>query len=465
MNYKESSSFIVWAQRALDVFIPIAILYLLTSLYPAAEWSDKYQILAILGGLLLVVFNQSTGAYSLWRGYALFSGFRLVIQAWVFTWLALLALTFLFKDSSYYSRFVLTGWAIITPFVLLLYRFILRSFLGKFRTQGWSTRKVAILGAGMLGHKLATTLTTAKMLGYVPVCFYDDDESLTNTAFNGIPVAGTIDEFLKTKGLEDQFDEIYITLPLRAEKRIKEILYVLSDSTITVKFIPDYFTFDLLHSRITDIGGIPIISVYDSPLNNLTNKAFKRLEDIVLSIIILVLIAPLLLIIGILVKTTSDGPVIFRQKRYGLNGKEINVWKFRTMHVTEDDGSVIQAKKNDSRITPVGAFLRKTSLDELPQFFNALSGRMSIVGPRPHATAHNEQHRKQISRYMLRHTVKPGITGWAQVNGWRGETDTLDKMVKRVEFDLFYIDNWSIWLDLKIIMLTVIKGFINKNAY
>ncbi|MBC8212884.1 MAG: undecaprenyl-phosphate glucose phosphotransferase [Gammaproteobacteria bacterium] len=464
MNYKESSSFIVWAQRALDVFIPIAILYILASLY-SVNWSDKYQILAILGGLLLVVFNQSTGAYSLWRGYALFSGFRLVIQAWVFTWLALLALTFLFKDSSYYSRFVLTGWAIITPFVLLLYRFILRSLLGKFRTQGWSTRKVAILGAGMLGHKLATTLTTAKMLGYVPVCFYDDDVNLTNTAFNGIPVSGTIDEFLKTKGLEDQFDEIYITLPLRAEKRIKEILYVLSDSTITVKFIPDYFTFDLLHSRITDIAGIPIISVYDSPLNNLTNKVFKRLEDIVLSIIIILLISPLLLIISILVKTTSEGPVIFKQKRYGLNGKEINVWKFRSMYATEDDGSVIQAKKNDRRITPIGAFLRKTSLDELPQFFNALSGRMSIVGPRPHATAHNEQHRKQISRYMLRHTVKPGITGWAQVNGWRGETDTLDKMVKRVEFDLFYIDNWSIWLDLKIIMLTVIKGFINKNAY
>jgi putative colanic acid biosynthesis UDP-glucose lipid carrier transferase len=166
-----------------------------------------------------------------------------------------------------------------------------------------------------------------------------------------------------------------------------------------------------------------------------------------------------------MVKTTSKGPIIFRQKRYGLNGREINVWKFRSMTVTENDSKIIQASKNDARFTPIGAFLRRTSLDELPQFLNTLTGCMSIVGPRPHAKVHNELYRTQIPKYMLRHTVKPGITGWAQINGWRGETDTIDKMEKRIEFDLYYIDNWSIWMDIKIILLTFIKGFIDKNAY
>lgn len=195
------------------------------------------------------------------------------------------------------------------------------------------------------------------------------------------------------------------------------------------------------------------------------NMVFKRCEDVIIASIILMLIFPLLMIIALMVKLTSPGPVIFKQTRYGIDGKAIRVWKFRTMKVMENDSIVKQATKNDSRVTKVGSFLRKTSLDELPQFINVLSGQMSIVGPRPHAVAHNEQYRNLIEGYMLRHKVKPGITGWAQINGWRGETDTLDKMEKRIEFDLEYIREWSIWLDLKIILLTVFKGFVSKTAY
>lgn len=191
----------------------------------------------------------------------------------------------------------------------------------------------------------------------------------------------------------------------------------------------------------------------------------KRAEDIVLSSLILLLIALPLLAIAAAIKLTSAGPVLFRQRRYGLDGRSIMVWKFRSMSVQENADVVLQATRNDARVTPLGAFLRRTSLDELPQFFNVLHGDMSIVGPRPHAIAHNEQYRKQVSGYMLRHKVKPGITGWAQINGWRGETDTLDKMRMRVEFDLEYIEHWSIWLDLKIILLTLFKGFVNKNAF
>ncbi|EMX8068683.1 undecaprenyl-phosphate glucose phosphotransferase, partial [Escherichia coli] len=224
------------------------------------------------------------------------------------------------------------------------------------------------------------------------------------------------------------------------------------------------FTFNILQSRTEEINGVPVVPLYESPLSGI-NMVFKRLEDIIVSLSILIVISPVLLIIACAVKFTSPGPVIFRQIRYGMDGKSIKVWKFRSMTVMENDNNVTQATKHDLRVTKVGKFLRRTSLDELPQFFNVLFGQMSVVGPRPHAVSHNEQYRTLIKGYMLRHKVKPGITGLAQVNGWRGETDTLDKMQKRVEYDLLYIRNWSIWLDLKIIFLTIFKGFVNKSAY
>lgn len=228
--------------------------------------------------------------------------------------------------------------------------------------------------------------------------------------------------------------------------------------------IPDIFTFNILQSRTEEVNGIPVVPLFDTPINGI-NMVLKRLEDIIFSFIIILLISPLLVFIALAVKISSPGPVIFKQIRYGMDGKPIKVWKFRSMTVMENDTSIKQATKNDVRVTKVGKILRQTSLDELPQFFNVLTGGMSIVGPRPHAVAHNEQYRNLIEGYMLRHKVKPGITGWAQINGWRGETDTVDKMQKRVKYDLEYIREWSIWLDLKIIFLTIFKGFINKSAY
>ncbi len=463
LNLKESGSFIVWFHRGIDAILPFFTLYSF-GLAHDVQWGNKYQVLGILGGLLLVIFNQSLGVYSHWRGRTIFAGMKLVVQAWFLTWLALLAIAFLIKDSEYFSRLVISAWALATPIALFLYRYLFRNFLGHLRTRGWNKTRVGIIGAGDLGQRLAATLNDAKMLGYHPIAFFDDEEIKKGKVFNNVPVLGNLDYFINKGNYSEDFDQIFITLPLRAEMRIKEVLNALADSTITVKFVPDFFTFDLLHSRLTDIGGIPIISVYDSPLNNLTNRFFKRVEDAILSFIILLLISPLMLAIAIAIKSTSKGPILFKQKRYGLNGKDILVWKFRSMTVMED-GNITQATRNDSRLTKIGGVLRRTSLDELPQFFNALTGRMSIVGPRPHAKAHNEQYRKIIQKYMLRHKVKPGITGWAQINGWRGETDTIDKMEKRIQFDLYYIDNWSLWLDIKIILLTIIKGFINKNAY
>ena len=251
---------------------------------------------------------------------------------------------------------------------------------------------------------------------------------------------------------------------MKAENRIVELVNALSDTTASVYLVPNFFVFDLRHGKMTSLDGIPVLSLHESPFYGVDGWV-KRLEDIVVASLILMIIALPMAVIAAGVKLTSPGPVLFKQRRYGLNGAVVDVWKFRSMTVCEDGDKVVQAQKGDMRITPFGAFLRRTSLDELPQFINVLQGQMSVVGPRPHSVAHNEQYRRLIRGYMLRHKVKPGITGWAQISGWRGETETLDKMEMRVKHDLEYVQNWSLWLDIKIIFLTVFKGFINKNAY
>jgi putative colanic acid biosynthesis UDP-glucose lipid carrier transferase len=233
---------------------------------------------------------------------------------------------------------------------------------------------------------------------------------------------------------------------------------------VSVYLAYDFGGFDLLRARWSSVGDVPVMGVVENPFHGGDGFA-KRIEDIILASIILALIAVPMAFIAIGVKLSSRGPIFFRQRRYGLNGEEIGVLKFRSMTVCEDGNTVTQATKNDQRVTKFGAFLRRTSLDELPQFLNVLSGEMSIVGPRPHAVAHNEQYRALIQGYMRRHKVKPGITGWAQVNGWRGETDTLDKMEKRVQYDLEYINGWNLGLDLKIIAMTAWTVFRDKNVY
>ncbi|MEM1304243.1 MAG: undecaprenyl-phosphate glucose phosphotransferase, partial [Planctomycetota bacterium] len=261
-----------------------------------------------------------------------------------------------------------------------------------------------------------------------------------------------------------EVDTVYITFPMRAEERIRGLLNELADTTASVYIVPDFFVFELLHARWTSIDGLPVVSVHENPLYGV-DGLLKRGADLAFSTVLLGLLSLPMLAIAALVKFTSSGPVFFRQKRYGLDGREILVWKFRSMRVQENGAKVTQATKNDSRITRVGGVLRRTSLDELPQLFNVIEGTMSLVGPRPHATAHNEQYRSLIDGYMLRHKVKPGITGLAQVMGFRGETDTLDKMEGRVRFDKEYIRRWSLWMDLKILFQTVGVVLRQQNAY
>lgn len=259
-----------------------------------------------------------------------------------------------------------------------------------------------------------------------------------------------------------EVDYIFIALPLRAEKRIVQLTHRLADTTASVYVIPDVFIFDLMRARWSTFGTFPVVSVYDSPFHGLSG-AVKRVEDIVLGLAFLAVAALPMAVIALALKLTSKESVLFRQQRYGLNGRVVRVIKFRTMNVSEDGANVVQAMRNDSRITPIGKFLRATSLDELPQLFNVLAGDMSLVGPRPHAVKVNEDFRRLIYGYMLRHKVKPGITGWAQVNGWHGE-DTVEKMQKRVEHDLHYLENWSLWLDLKILFRTIFAAVSRKGA-
>ncbi|HMP06362.1 MAG TPA: undecaprenyl-phosphate glucose phosphotransferase, partial [Lacipirellulaceae bacterium] len=277
------------------------------------------------------------------------------------------------------------------------------------------------------------------------------------------PHAGNLRQLVhlaKTGGV----DMIFITFPMRAEQRIRNYLQQLGDTTASVYIVPDFFVFQMLHARWNQIDGLPVVSVFETPISGI-DGVLKRMFDLVVATALLVVAAIPMALIAAAVKWSSPGPIFFRQTRYGLSGEEIRVWKFRTMRVCENGPTVKQASKDDDRVTPVGRVLRKTSLDELPQLLNVIGGSMSLVGPRPHATAHNEQYRAQIDGYMLRHKVKPGITGLAQVNGARGETETLEKMARRVEFDHRYIREWSLWMDLRILLKTVLVVFKQENAY
>jgi len=314
-----------------------------------------------------------------------------------------------------------------------------------------------------MGLRVADMLRSRKVVGHDLLGFFDDRAADRVNLPEGAVLQGRLEalpRFIDEHGVKD----VFITLPLTSQPRILNLMAALQNTTASLHFVPDVFGVNIIQGRLEDMGGVPVVGLIVTPFTGV-NGLIKRLSDVVLSTFILILISPILVILALGVKLSSPGPIIFMQRRTGLDGEIIEVYKFRSM-TTQDNGSVVQqATRGDSRITRFGAFIRKTSLDELPQFVNVLQGRMSIVGPRPHAVAHNEQYRKIVNAYMARHKVKPGITGWAQVNGLRGETDTVDKMARRVEYDLEYLRNWSLGLDLVIIIRTVRLMFFDRGAY
>jgi putative colanic acid biosynthesis UDP-glucose lipid carrier transferase len=445
------------AHRLLDLTVIVLGGYWQSRLDPTPSSAEAWIqiLLAVLVFHWLSEFHQMYGS---WRGERIVRELTKVFNYWGLTFVILLSVDYLLLNQAQMPDNSQMSWFASVLAVLCGYRLLIRSVLHGLRRRGFNTRRVAIVGTGNVGERLAQSISSAPWMGLELLGFYD-----LSAGDNQIPVLGDLEQLID-HARQGRIDKIYITLGLEGQPHLHDLVKGLSDTTASVYLIPDVFMFELLHARSESINGLASISIFDSPMDGAWSLV-KRIEDVLLSSLILLMIALPLLLIAMAIKLTSPGPVLFRQRRYGLDGKPIMVWKFRSMSVQEDGEVIQQATRNDSRITPLGAFLRRTSMDELPQFFNVLHGDMSIVGPRPHAVAHNEQYRKQVSGYMLRHKVKPGITGWAQINGWRGETDTLDKMQKRVEYDLEYIEHWSLWLDLKIILLTLFKGFLHKNAF
>jgi len=378
---------------------------------------------------------------------------RETLSGWILVVALLLMLGWATRTLGSFDERVLMSWVAVTPVALFAAQLAVPLVLPRVMAAEGIQRVAVVAGAGPQGRQLARRIATTPFLGIRVAGFFDDRATDRLTDLDPQRLLGSLDE-LAEYAKKSRVDLIYVTLPMASQPRIMKLLDELHDTTASVYFAPDIFMFDLIQGRMDTIGGIPVLAVCETPFCGM-NGVVKRVSDVVLATLILILIAPVLAAIAIGVKLTSPGPAIFRQRRYGLDGREIVVYKFRSMTVAEDGAVVKQATKNDSRVTRLGAFLRRTSLDELPQFVNVLQGRMSIVGPRPHAVAHNEMYRKLIKSYMIRHKVRPGITGWAQVNGLRGETETVDKMKARIEYDLDYLRNWSLALDLKIIWKTV----------
>lgn len=451
---------------ALVKVIDILIIILTFHIYINGEKNhieDKQALVLIASVLTFLFFSTFNNLYGIPRGVRFLFICKNIVTAWsasIFS-TAVFSLIADYVDSENYKTFY--PWVIITPLCLIGWHFLLRLILIALRKVGINSKTTAIFGATRLGLDLRSIILKEPWMGLELVGFFDDRTPGKDNRTADTEVIGTFDDLVK-RAKNNEIDVIFITLPMRSEQRIKSIIDNLGDSSTVVYYIPDLFVFDLLGSKIENYNGLPSICVYDIPHAGIDGIS-KRILDIGVSSIILSIIALPMLIISIGIKLTSPGPIFFVQKRYGLRGEEIKVLKFRTMKVCEDGNNVKQATKGDSRITPFGQFLRRTSLDELPQFFNTLQGTMSIVGPRPHAVAHNELYRSLIKGYMLRHNVKPGITGLAQIRGLRGETDTIDKMEKRIRSDLEYIHYWSVWMDIEIIFTTIFKGFVNKNAY
>ncbi|HBZ0962059.1 TPA: undecaprenyl-phosphate glucose phosphotransferase [Klebsiella pneumoniae] len=453
-----NASLISMVQRFSDIVLIFASLYAIC-LLNNVDFEIRYLLFSLIVLFIFQMVGGITDFYRSWRGVKISAELKLILKNWFLSYVLALGIISLFHDFDLNIR-VAAIWFIVVTIGFVLCRSLIRVGAGILRRLGYNTRRVAVVGSLPAGINLLKSFAEEPWMGFIVLGYYNSEPL---TSVSDINFCGNFDKLI-IDARDGKIDRIYIAMNMQEEAKIKKIVQQLTDTTCSVLLIPDIFTFNILQARTEEINGVPVVPLFDTPLSGI-NMIFKRLEDIIVSTVILLLISPVLLIISVAVKFSSPGPVLFRQLRYGMDGKPIRVWKFRSMRVMENDENVVQATKNDIRVTKVGKFLRSTSLDELPQFFNVWCGQMSVVGPRPHAVAHNEQYRALIQGYMLRHKVKPGITGLAQINGWRGETDTLEKMEKRIEYDLLYIRGWSIWLDLKIIFLTVFKGFINKSAY
>ena len=457
---KDNAQFFEWAMRLLDPLLVAAVGAIAYWIYLDEPALLERYTLAIIGvSFACASLFPFVGLYAPQRGVTLFEEVRRLVNAWLLLATAWFAFLFLSKSGSDFSRVWSIYWIVAGFLVHLIVRGGIRITLRTLRRRGHNVRRIAIVGAGVLGREIANRIRKMPWSGLLIRGFYDDDPRLAGAAFDGVPVVGAVDQLLRDLD-GGSLDQIWIALPLRAEARIRELLERLRRYSVQVRFVPDIFNFTLLHHSMTEIAGLPVINLTESPLEG-ANLLLKKLEDFFLSLSILLIASPLMLLIAIGVKLSSPGSVFYRQERVTWNGERFHILKFRTMPSGAESASgPVWSQRDEGRATGFGAFLRRTSLDELPQFVNALRGEMSVVGPRPERPEFVERFKQEIPGYMQKHLVKAGITGWAQVNDFRGDTN----LHERIQCDLYYIENWSLWFDLRIIALTVIHIFRSRNA-
>ena len=456
-------------KHSVDGVLLVFSLVLACWLYLEA-WDEKYTIVAISGVALFYIAAKINNLYVSSRYRRVSQEISPLLYSWFSTVAGLLFLGYVFKITHGYSRVVLGLWIVGAPLSLILWRVLLKSGLSYGRKMGYNSRSVVIIGTGKSARHLAMNIQNMSWIGLNFLGFISENCSCAKPdcdchqrKVGSSELLGGLNNFYEMES-QGKVDVVYLALPAEQHRQIDEILEVLSDSTVSTFLVPDFDLYGIAQGRWVTIGDTPTVSIVETPMLG-SSAGLKRLEDLVVAILAIVITAPIMAVIALAIKLDSKGPVLFKQRRHGLNGQEISVWKFRSMEVSEEDQAFKQASKNDTRITRAGKFLRCTSLDELPQFFNVLTGHMSVVGPRPHALAHNEEYRGSIWGYMQRHKVKPGITGLAQVSGYRGETETHKKMEERLQLDMEYLNNWSIWLDIKIMILTPVAIITGKNAY
>lgn len=450
------------ARRVLPAVIALLTLRSCMVAYDVPMGED-YIGLLIIAGLLAFILFPTYVADEFYVAESFWSRAIAVALSWASLFAILLFLAYVTKSSATYSRRVLITWFLLTPFLILAGRVFLSAVVSRLMVSSKSERHAIIAGVNPMAMSLEKKILGMRNLGIVMDGFFEDRGRERLGVGGDVAILGGLKD-LPDYVRKNNTDIIFVAVPIKNVQRVTELLDELHDTTASIYFVPDVFVFDLIQCRTVDIEGIPAVALCETPFYGFRGAA-KRAFDIVIAALALGVASPIMLITAMLIKLTSRGSVIFKQRRYGLDGREIIVFKFRSMTVSEDSGEIRQAARDDQRLTPIGGFLRKYSIDELPQLINVLQGRMSIVGPRPHAVAHNEEYRKLIKGYMVRHKVAPGITGLAQVNGYRGETETVDKMRRRIELDLEYLRRWSLALDIRIILKTVTVLFSDKAAY
>lgn len=461
-KYGFAIGIITLIRRVLPPVIALLMLRLSMAIYNV-PMDEAYVALLIIMGLLAFILFPLRVADEFYVPESLWGRAFSTVLSWMSLFALLLFLAYVTKSSATYSRRVLITWFSITPLVIFAGGVFLSAVVSRLMLSAKNERHAVIAGVNSIALSLVDKIADTPNFGLVTDGFFEDRNPKRLGVGRDLAILGPL------TGLPDyvrnnKTDIIFIAIPIKNVQRVTELLDELHDTTASIYFVPDVFVFDLIQCRTVDIKGVPVVALCETPFYGFRGFA-KRTTDIAIATLALILTSPIMLATAILIKMTSPGSVIFKQRRYGLDGHEIVVYKFRSMTVSDDTSEIRQATKGDSRLTPIGGFLRKYSIDELPQFINVLQGRMSVVGPRPHAVAHNEEYRKLIKGYMVRHKVTPGITGLAQVKGFRGETETVEQMEQRIALDLDYLRNWSAGLDIRIILKTIVTIFSDSKAY